>query len=73
MRHFKIAALLFAAMGTAHAAEKQPAWVLSPYSVYPEKDWLCVVESAQDKAQAEAKASGSLAQIFKIEIGRAHV
>jgi len=49
-------------------AEKPPEWVNDYKSVYPEKDWVCVVESATDRERALAAAQSALARIFKIDI-----
>jgi hypothetical protein len=45
-----------------------PAWVIDYNKVYPERDWVCVVESAQNRQQAQAAASSSLAGTFKVDV-----
>jgi hypothetical protein len=54
--------------GDIYAAGKEPDWVTDYNSVYPESQWICVVESAKDKAAATASAQNSLASIFKLDI-----
>jgi hypothetical protein len=50
------------------AASKEPAWVTDYASVYPESQWVCVVESAKDKTSATASAQNSLAKTFKLDV-----
>jgi hypothetical protein len=52
----------------ADAAEKAPKWVTDYNSVYPESQWVCVVESASNKAAATAAAQNSLAKTFNVDV-----
>jgi hypothetical protein len=47
---------------------KAPEWVTSPRAVYPENEWLCVVESAMTKQAAQDLAAASLAGVFRLNV-----
>jgi hypothetical protein len=49
-------------------AQSAPAWVGDYRKVYPESEWICVVESAGSRTQAQAAASSALANVFKIDV-----
>jgi hypothetical protein len=49
-------------------AQAAPAWVVDYKKVYPESDWICVVESGGNRQQAQAAASTALAGVFKINV-----
>ncbi|MDR2181094.1 MAG: hypothetical protein LBN92_00270, partial [Treponema sp.] len=39
---------------------RQPRWVNDPQSVYPDREWLCFVETGSDRRSAEAAAMNAL-------------
>ncbi|GMO31433.1 MAG: hypothetical protein Ta2F_06860 [Termitinemataceae bacterium] len=67
---FISAFLVFAiqAVSIYAAPEKLPKWVDDYNSVYPDSDWVAVVESASSKQAADSKAAGALASRFKVDV-----
>jgi hypothetical protein len=49
-------------------AQSAPEWVTDFRKIYPESDWICVVESARNRQQAQAAASTALAGVFKVDV-----
>jgi hypothetical protein len=52
----------------ATQGERPPLWVTNREAAYPDRDWLCFVESAGDRNTAEAAALSALSQIFRVDI-----
>jgi len=50
------------------ASASAPLWVVDTEKVYPDRDWLCVVEAEQDAKLAERAAISRLAQVFKVDL-----
>ena len=48
--------------------EAAPLWVTDTEKVYPDRDWLVVVEAEQDAKLAERAAVTRLAQVFKVDL-----
>ncbi|GMO64265.1 MAG: hypothetical protein Ta2A_11780 [Treponemataceae bacterium] len=53
------------------SAGKAPLWVTDRTVAFPTSEWLCVVESAGDRARADAAALNALAQVFRVDIAAA--
>jgi hypothetical protein len=47
----------------APVADKGPAWIADHGSVYPESEWVCVVESANEKEISYAKNSAAAQKV----------
>ncbi|MDR2211628.1 MAG: hypothetical protein LBO65_09230 [Spirochaetaceae bacterium] len=47
---------------------RQPRWVNDPQAVYPDRDWLCFVETGGDRPSAEAAAMNALAQSIRVDV-----
>jgi hypothetical protein len=52
----------------AASAGKAPLWVSDRNAAFPDSQWLCAVESAQDKNTAQAAAMNALARVFRTDI-----
>jgi len=64
---FFLAALIFSCAGSPQA-QKAPLWVIDTEKVYPDRDWLVVVEAEQDAKLAERAAVTRLAQVFRVDL-----
>ena len=72
------AALLVSACAASPSAQKNqndtprgsqvPRWVTDSAAAYPDREWLCVLDSAKDKKSAESAAIASLAQVFRVDL-----
>ncbi|GMO20885.1 MAG: hypothetical protein Ta2A_27360 [Treponemataceae bacterium] len=60
--------LLCSLLSCASGGGRLPAWVDSPESVYPDRDWLCAVSSGGDKETAESNALAALVRIFRQDV-----
>lgn len=52
----------------AGSGNNAPLWVTDTEAAYPDKDWLCFVESGASKAAAEAAALNALAQSVRVDV-----
>ncbi|MDR2922224.1 MAG: hypothetical protein LBU85_02635, partial [Treponema sp.] len=70
----KIAAVIAAVLLLSCAGSPQvnsrmpPLWVTDTEKVYPDRDWLVVVEAEQDARLAEKAAVTRLAQVFRVDL-----
>jgi len=64
---FFLAALVFSCAGTP-PIQMPPLWVTDTEKVYPDRDWLIVVEAEQDAKLAERAAVTRLAQVFRVDL-----
>jgi len=62
-----LAALVFSCAGSPQI-QTPPLWVTDTEKVYPDRDWLIVVEAEQDAKLAERAAVTRLTQIFKVDL-----
>jgi len=64
-----LAVIAFSCAG-APQAQKQtlPLWVTDTEKVYPDRDWLVVVENENDAKLAESAAVSKLARIFRVDL-----
>ncbi|MDR3356150.1 MAG: hypothetical protein LBO04_03070 [Spirochaetaceae bacterium] len=60
--------LLLCLSGALYAQTDAPLWVLDKNKVFGEKDWVCVVEQASSKSEAQSAAAASLARVFKMDV-----
>ena len=68
-RCFLVFLLFLAACASKPAVKNEPPlWVTDQEKVYPDKDWLCVVEAEQDAKLAERAAITRLAQVFRVDL-----
>jgi len=63
-----LAALVFSCAGTPPRTQAPPLWVTDTGKVYPDRDWLIVVEAEQDAKLAERAAVTRLAQVFRVDL-----
>jgi hypothetical protein len=58
------------ACATAEGAKKggTPRWVYDLKAVYPDRDWLAVVEQAPTRQNAESAAVDALARVFRTDV-----
>jgi hypothetical protein len=49
-------------------AQTAPGWVTDKEKTFPDRDWLCVVESAMDRQSAQSAAINALARVFKTDV-----
>jgi len=62
-------AFLFSCAGSPQIGGKTPPlWAADTEKVYPNSDWLCVVEAEQDAKLAERAAVTRLAQVFRVDL-----
>jgi uncharacterized lipoprotein YajG len=45
-----------------------PLWVTDSAAAFPDDEWLCVVESAEDRKSAESAVLSALAQVFRVDL-----
>jgi hypothetical protein len=64
----KAVVLLFSITYALHAQSGAPLWVTDKGKAFSEKDWVCVVEQAASKGEAQAAAAASLARAFKMDV-----
>ena len=62
-----LAALVFSCAGSPRA-QTPPLWVTDTEKVYPDRDWLVVVEAEQDAKLAERAAVTRLSQVFRVDL-----
>jgi hypothetical protein len=62
-----LAALAFSCAGSPQT-QTPPLWVTDTEKVYPDRDWLVVVEAEQDAKLAERAAVTRLTQIFRVDL-----
>jgi hypothetical protein len=62
-----LAALVFSCAGSPKT-QTPPLWVTDTEKVYPDRDWLVVVEAEQDAKLAERAAVTRLAQVFRVDL-----
>ena len=66
-----LATLVFSCAGAPVKEDSQPLpplWVTDTEKVYPDRDWLVVVEAEQDAKLAERAAVTRLSQIFRVDL-----
>jgi hypothetical protein len=68
-----LAALVFTCAGSPRGGSQPstplpPLWVTDTEKVYPDRDWLCVVEAEQDAKLAERAAVTRLSQVFRVDL-----
>ena len=63
-----LAALVFSCAGSPKAQTAAPLWVTDTEKVYPDRDWLVVVEAEQDAKLAERAAVIRLSQVFRVDL-----
>jgi hypothetical protein len=67
-----LAALVFSCAGSPQTQtapiRAAPLWVTDTEKVYPDRDWLVVVEAEQDAKLAERAAVTRLTQIFRVDL-----
>jgi hypothetical protein len=49
-------------------AQAAPSWVANKEGTFPDRDWLCVVESARNRQEAQSAAMNALARTFKTDV-----
>jgi hypothetical protein len=49
-------------------AQAVPSWVADKENAFPDRDWLCVVESARNRQEAQSAAMNALARAFKTDV-----
>ena len=63
------ALILLSCAGSPKTGSKTPPlWVTDADKVYPNSEWLCVVEHEQDAKLAERAAITRLAQVFRVDL-----
>jgi len=62
-----LTALVFSCAGSPKP-QTPPLWVTDTEKVYPDRDWLVVVEAEQDAKLAERAAVTRLAQVFRVDL-----
>jgi hypothetical protein len=60
--------LLLNVNGTLIAQDGVPLWVTDKNRAFSEEDWVCVVEQAASKPEAQSAAASSLARVFKMDV-----
>ncbi|MDR2574923.1 MAG: hypothetical protein LBC52_00605 [Treponema sp.] len=65
-----LAAILFSCAGSPKGGSRMPPplWVTDIEKVYPDRDWLVVVEAEQDAKLAERAAVTRLSQVFRVDL-----
>jgi len=63
-----LTALFFSCAGSPQTRTAPPLWVTDTEKVYPDRDWLVVVEAEQDAKLAERAAVTRLAQVFRVDL-----
>jgi len=64
-----LAALVFSCAGSPQTqAPEAPLWVTEIEKVYPDRDWLVVVEAEKDAKLAERAAVIRLSQVFRVDL-----
>jgi len=65
-----ITALVFSCAGSPKGGGQTPPplWVTDVEKVYPDRDWLVVVEAEQDAKLAERAAVTRLSQVFRVDL-----
>jgi len=63
-----LAAFAFSCAGSPKTQTPLPLWVTDTEKVYPDRDWLVVVEAEQDAKLAERAAVTRLTQIFRVDL-----
>jgi hypothetical protein len=62
-----LSVLVFSCAGSPKT-QTPPLWVTDTEKVYPDRDWLVVVEAEQDAKLAERAAVTRLAQVFRVDL-----
>jgi len=65
-----LSALVFSCAGSPQVSSQPvpPLWVTDTEKVYPDRDWLIVVEAEQNAKLAERAATIRLSQIFRVDL-----
>jgi len=65
-----LTALIFSCAGSPKGPSQPPPplWVTDTEKVYPDRDWLVVVEAEQDAKLAERAAVTRLSQVFRVDL-----
>jgi hypothetical protein len=67
-KRLQILSLLILGISSTVNAQTAPGWVTDKEKTFPDREWLCVVESAQDRQSAQSAAMNALARVFKTDI-----
>jgi len=62
------AVLVFSCASSPPKTQTAPLWVTDTEKVYPDRNWLVVVEAEQDAKLAERAAVTRLAQVFRVDL-----
>jgi hypothetical protein len=65
---FLFLAVIVSSCASSPQIQMPPLWVTDTEKVYPDRDWLVVVEAEQDAKLAERAAVTRLSQVFRVDL-----